>query len=439
MLGKPEWCNWDKLSRGGAYLTVSVGATAVFVFVLAVKRMRRKGFYLTLSAIFTGLSTAIFGYCGVERAYPAYCAMTAAFYVYMYRLMFCKGPPGFLTRAVVSTPAVIIFSASLFGLPMIPFLGWVPPVVHNTLLLTLAVVGVVQSSVCTRPGENVHVCLGKQHSEKPQRIPSSDPPQSPRSAPFTVFQLTDVHLGSFMPVSRLRRICERALERKPDIVVLTGDYLTREIGTVLTGGSSENVAEMIRDGLQPLRDAMPGRVFAGIGNHDYEDLAGVMDGFTRAGIPLLADGLPGMKESAVASLPCGRQVQVIGSRFVFRGSTESQLTSLLERNPRPAGCCASLLLLHNPSHFVCLPRDNHVDLSLSGHYHGGQVGLLSLGINVTMLSMVSKLSKKLLPDNGLWARGSDLCYSHRGTGLYGFPVRVGVPSEESMLHVYPAV
>jgi predicted MPP superfamily phosphohydrolase len=41
-----------------------------------------------------------------------------------------------------------------------------------------------------------------------------------------------------------------------------------------------------------------------------------------------------------------------------------------------------------------------------------------------------------MPDHGLWARGTDRLYVHRGTGHYGFPLRLGVPSEESLLAVH---
>jgi len=43
------------------------------------------------------------------------------------------------------------------------------------------------------------------------------------------------------------------------------------------------------------------------------------------------------------------------------------------------------------------------------------------------------------PDHGLWARGVDRLYVHRGTGHYGFPLRLGVPSEESLLYVHSTV
>ena len=68
---------------------------------------------------------------------------------------------------------------------------------------------------------------------------------------------------------------------------------------------------------------------------------------------------------------------------------------------------------------------------LSGHTHGGQLGLVSLGGTWTPVWSIAKI-----PDHGLFARGRDRLYIHRGTGHYGFPLRLGVPSEQSLLEVH---
>jgi predicted MPP superfamily phosphohydrolase len=90
------------------------------------------------------------------------------------------------------------------------------------------------------------------------------------------------------------------------------------------------------------------------------------------------------------------------------------------------------VLLHDPGAFKHLPA-GEADLVLSGHTHGGQVGLVSLGLSWTMLRVLMNA-----PDHGLWARGADRLYVHRGTGHYGFPLRLGVPAEESVLNVHTA-
>jgi predicted MPP superfamily phosphohydrolase len=86
-------------------------------------------------------------------------------------------------------------------------------------------------------------------------------------------------------------------------------------------------------------------------------------------------------------------------------------------------------LLHDPGAFRFLPA-NAAELTLSGHTHGGQLGLVSLGLSWTIVA----LSK--CPDHGLWARGAARLYVHRGTGHYGFPLRIGVPAEEGLLRVW---
>ena len=73
--------------------------------------------------------------------------------------------------------------------------------------------------------------------------------------------------------------------------------------------------------------------------------------------------------------------------------------------------------------------DGAADLVLSGHTHGGQLGLLSMGLRWTVLS------RTRWPDHGLFGHGTNRLYVHRGTGFYGFPLRVGVPGEASVLEI----
>src|SRR5690606_20416751 len=99
------------------------------------------------------------------------------------------------------------------------------------------------------------------------------------ATPLRIVQITDPHLGPFMSVARLRGICERAVNGDPDLIVLTGDYLTME---------SHADARWLTEAFSPLAHAK-GKVFACLGNHDHEALPVVLEALDKAGVRLLVD------------------------------------------------------------------------------------------------------------------------------------------------------
>jgi uncharacterized protein len=123
-------------------------------------------------------------------------------------------------------------------------------------------------------------------------------------------------------------------------------------------------------------------------------------------------------------------VQIVGMDF-YRARRAERMARVCAENPRVPGALR-LVLLHDPGAFRHLP-EGEGDLVLSGHTHGGQLGLVSLGLPHTLLRLFADM-----PDHGLWARGRDRLYVHRGTGHYGFPLRLGVPAEESLVRVHIA-
>jgi predicted MPP superfamily phosphohydrolase len=229
------------------------------------------------------------------------------------------------------------------------------------------------------------------------------------AASLRVVQIADPHLGPWQPVHRLERRIARLVAHDPHLVLLTGDFLTME-SAATKGALARALAP-----LAPIAD----RCFAIFGNHDHEAPDEVRHGLAANGIRLLLD------EEAIADTPDG-PVQILGADWVGRGHRE-HLQALCARYPRrPAHL--RLLLLHDPLGFAAVP-DGEVDLVLSGHTHGGQVGLVSLGLDWTVLA------RSRWPDHGLFAHGTKRLYVHRGTGFYGFPLRVGVPGEASVLEI----
>ncbi len=229
--------------------------------------------------------------------------------------------------------------------------------------------------------------------------------------PLRVVQITDPHLGPFMSVARLRRIAQRAVDAEPDLILLTGDFLTME---------SKGTPGALAESFEPLR-AMEGRVFACRGNHDLEAPQMVAEELGSVGVRLLID------EAACVATPAG-PVQIVGVDYRWRERAKHH-AAVCERFPRKADHLR-LVLLHDPGAFKHLP-EGAADLVLSGHTHGGQVGLVTLGLRWTFVRQFTGM-----PDHGLWARGSDRLYVHRGTGHYGFPLRVGVPAEEGVIQVW---
>lgn len=308
-------------------------------------------------------------------------------------------------RALVSVPASFLFAAAVLSLPwgvllrlgFHPWGVWVP--------FVIALIGVWQSMSSKR--ENVHLVLDEIEVPKLARHRAK---QTHSERPLKIVQITDPHLGPFMSVARLRKICERAVAASPDLVVLTGDFLTME---------SQEHAQHLTNALEPLR-SLEGRTFACHGNHDHEAPAIVGQALRENGVRLLVD------EAVVASTPYG-DVEVLGFDYKFQNRA-AHAARVAAAHPRRDGLLR-IALLHDPGAWKHVPIGT-ADLTLSGHTHGGHIGFVSLGGTWTVPRMVD------MPDHGLWARHRDRLYVHRGTGHYGFPLRLGVPAEESVLFVH---
>lgn len=332
-------------------------------------------------------------------------------------------PPFF--RWLVSIPGMAFIAAgSLSGLwllALLPLRGALHALQLEGALtalrwLDLVPFAVVSGSVVTSlrlPRETVRIRLDEAVHGELVRVPverhrrRSAPPATTR--PLRIVQIADPHLGPWQPERTLHARVGELVAHGPDLVLLTGDFLTME-----GMGSPGALARA----LTPLR-ALPGRCFAIFGNHDHESPDEVRSALASNGVRLLVD------EEALVDTPAGR-VQLLGADYVGRGRKE-HLARLAARFPR-CGDALRVLLLHDPLGFPLAPRDD-ADLVLSGHTHGGQLGLVSLGRAWTVLS------RTRWPDHGLFGLGRGRLYVHRGTGFYGFPLRIGVPGEMSVLEI----
>lgn len=378
------------------------------MLVVCAAALWRGRLYASFAAVLLGIHTSIalslYGsfslYRGFAYVWPVFVYLHAAVYVHFVSLSWARMRP-WPYRALVSVPGSFFWAGTFLALP---FALFAPR--FALLGYAAALLGVLQS--LRHRFEEIDVVIDGEHIPFLRRHPRGT---ARTERPLRLVQITDPHLGPFMSARRLRALVERAVAQDPDLVLLTGDFVTME---------SHQAGAALAHALEPLR-ALPGRAFACMGNHDYEAKDMVESALASAGVRLLVDSAETVQTGAGA-------VQVLGLDFHFRNRQDS-IRKAVREYPREPGALR-LVLLHDPGAFAHVP-EREADLVLSGHTHGGQLGLLSLGLPFTAVSALSKV-----PDHGFWALGSRRLYVHRGTGHYGFPLRVGVPAEESLLRVH---
>ena len=220
---------------------------------------------------------------------------------------------------------------------------------------------------------------------------------------FRVVQLSDIHHGPFSDRTQIERAVETANKLQPDIIALTGDYISKE----------RRYAAACAEMLGKLR-ARYG-VFAVLGNHDHwTDAALITDLFRAEGITMLVNE--------------GMRFELNGSAFWLAG-VDDTMVGLEDISLALAGARENemkLLLAHNPIVLRRAARAD-VDLVLSGHTHGGQVAIRSES------SASGGPRRRFL--KGLGRLGNTQIYVNRGLGTVVLPIRYGCPPEISLLEL----
>ncbi|WP_370457221.1 metallophosphoesterase [Corallococcus sp. AB038B] len=219
-----------------------------------------------------------------------------------------------------------------------------------------------------------------------------------------VVQLSDVHVGPTLDGVWLQRVVDQVNALKPDIVAITGD---------LVDGSVDE----LRDQMTPLASLKaPLGVYYVTGNHEfYHGARAWMAEVARLGITVLTNE--------------HRVVERGGARLVVAGVTDHDAGHIdppLESRPDLALAGAPpdvprLLLAHQPRTALSL-QGLRVDLQLSGHTHGGQIFPFMFFV---------KLQQPVV--QGLATVAGTRVYTHRGTGYWGPPLRLGPAPEIASL------
>jgi len=228
----------------------------------------------------------------------------------------------------------------------------------------------------------------------------------PFGCPLRVVQLTDIHAGIFMTRDMMRRYVDQVVALNPDVFVLTGDYISNS--TVFFPGFVEEMA----------RVSAPYGTFATMGNHEhwYGEIGYYRELFEEKGIHLLQN------EHRVIGTERGR-FAVVGIDDLRWGDPdlEAALRGLTSKVP-------TLLLSHRPEIFP-EAAERHIPLTLSGHYHGGQVKVSLFGEDYSLAHLRTPYPE------GLYRSGSSHLYVSRGIGTTFTPVRLNAPPEVTLFQL----
>lgn len=233
--------------------------------------------------------------------------------------------------------------------------------------------------------------------------------------------LTDLHLGRCVGADYVRAVVERALALRPDMFVLTGDYVENARSPI--GLAAELLA--------PLADRSRSGAIAALavlGNHDW------YAGAERVAAALGSAGLHVIDNSRLF-LGRNREMEPTSDHpdaLCFAGFGD-----LGHGDTRPHAALggvdpetARLVLAHHPDTaeeavFAQEPSSLRIDLMLSGHTHGGQIRLPLIGPPI----VPSRYGRKYL--GGLVRGPAFPVLVSRGAGMTMLPIRVGAPPEIS--------
>ncbi|MBL7969179.1 MAG: metallophosphoesterase [Prolixibacteraceae bacterium] len=242
-----------------------------------------------------------------------------------------------------------------------------------------------------------------------------------------IVQISDIHIGSF---GQNQKILEEAskiiMEENPDLLFFTGDIVN-------------NFGEEL-NGFVPYLKLFPAKYgkIAILGNHDYGDysqwpdtiskiknLDQIKAGLTDSGFDLLLNRWTKINISDTSIYVAG--VENWGhSPFPQYARLDEALDSIPENSFK-------ILLTHDPAHWKAkVVQATDISLTLSGHTHGGQFGVRIAGIEFSPIYFIQKTW------GGLYKADNQFLYVNRGLGVIGFPGRIEMRPEITVLTLHRA-
>jgi len=233
------------------------------------------------------------------------------------------------------------------------------------------------------------------------------PGLAPEFCGFRIVHLSDIHMGDWMNAARLDEVVRLANEQSPDLVAITGDFITRRAASHMRDLVCGLSCLTARDG-----------VVAVLGNHDHWSGAQAVRGvLADSGVCELGNDFRTLRRASA-------QLHIAGVDDIIAGC--DRLDLLLGRLPT-AG--VAILLAHEPDFADESAATGRFALQLSGHTHGGQIVAPLVGP-----LLLPALGRKY--PSGCYQVGSMIQYTNRGVGVVSPFVRINCRPEITVFKLH---
>lgn len=230
------------------------------------------------------------------------------------------------------------------------------------------------------------------------------PHLAPQFNGYRIVQISDIHVNKWTSQARLRRIFRIVNQQKPDLIAITGDFVT---------GQQERFIPNLAATMGQLA-AKDGK-YGVLGNHDYwSDPKALVQAMVQTGVFNLDNTFQTIQRG-------NAKLYIAGVDDVWAG--KSRLDLVLENLPSDG---AAILLAHEPDFADISGATGRFDLQLSGHSHSGQIRLPFL-----RPFYLPELGRKYY--SGLNQVGAMMVYTNRGLGMTGLHLRLNCRPEITVI------
>ncbi|MEZ2346519.1 metallophosphoesterase [Terriglobus sp. RCC_193] len=233
---------------------------------------------------------------------------------------------------------------------------------------------------------------------------------------FRIAQLSDFHFHNYDESFFVRHAVQRVNELAPDMVALTGDFVTA------SSDYSQNQAVPNAYACAEILSGLkcPTRLCS-LGNHDAVIKRTVSDALQRNGLKLLMNQFTALERR-------GERIWISGIADAYFDVPDLS-RAMPQRKPNEP----IILLGHEPDFADVAAQNNDVDLMLAGHTHGGQVRLPFLPA-----LLLPAMGEKYVEDLHTVGSSGMQLYVNRGLGCMHLPFRFNCPPELTLLTLQPA-